>query len=223
MVQTVDLEGAFPLDVALVSLPQTDAMVMAVAATDRRISLYVRGGGSGAYVRQLRLAGHEDWVRALDFTVALPDVWLASASQDQHVRLWKWRPETRQPQAPTDAFEAMARELLPDEGIRTKIDWLSLPGSATRWGVSLDALLLGHDAWVTGVRWCPSVHTEPLAALLTSSVDHSVIVWTPDAATSSWPTLQDAGAAVGSLWLPAHRLGDVGSCLLYTSPSPRDS
>lgn len=211
VVQTIDLEGAFPLDVALVKLPQTDAMVMAVAATDRRISLYVRSGGAGTYVRQLRLAGHEDWVRALDFTVALPDVWLASASQDQHVRLWRWRPETRQPQAPTDAFEAMARELLPDEGIRTKIDWLSLPGSATRWGVSLDALLLGHDAWVTGVRWCPSVHTEPLAALLTSSVDHSVIVWTPDAATSSWPTLQDAGAAVGSLWLPAHRLGDVGS------------
>lgn len=211
VVQTIDLEGAFPMDVALVSLPQTDAMVMAVAATDRRISLYVRSSSGGEYVRQLRLGGHEDWVRALDFTVALPNVWLASASQDQHVRLWKWRPEARQPQAPTDTFEAMARQLMPDEGIRTKTDWLSLPGSETRWGVSLDALLLGHDAWVTGVRWCPSVHTEPYAALLTSSVDHSVIVWTPDAATSTWPTLQDAGAAVGSLWLPAHRLGDVGS------------
>lgn len=211
LVQTIDLGGAYPLDVAFVRLPNTDTMLMAAALTDKRLSLYVRNHG-GMYVRQLRLAGHEDWIRALDFTVAWPDVWLASAAQDQHVRLWKMH-ATDAAQAPhvqtTDTFEAMARELMPDDqGIRTKTEYLDVGDG--RWGVSLDALLLGHDAWVTGVRWCPTMNEgQPLAALLTSSVDHSVILWTPDA-TMAWPTLKDA-AASQSLWLSAHRLGDVGS------------
>ena len=108
---------------------------MAVALTDRRISLYVRSDG-GSFTLRLRLDGHEDWVRALDFTVAWPHVWLASAAQDQHVRLWKLYAEEQAAQAmqesqtpPPDFFEAMARELMPnDQGIKTKTEWLTLPG-----------------------------------------------------------------------------------------------
>ena len=218
IVQTIDLCGAYPLDIALVRLPHTQTTLMAVALTDRRISLYVRSDG-GSFTLQLRLDGHEDWVRALDFTVAWPHVWLASAAQDQHVRLWKLYAEEQAAQAmqesqapPPDFFEAMARELMPnDQGIKTKTEWLTLPGE--RWGISLDALLLGHDAWVTDVRWVPNKQGQEAtqrAALLTSSVDNSVIVWTPDA-SSDWPKLTDASAAEQSMWLPAHRLGDVGS------------
>lgn len=215
--QTISLQGAYPLDVALVRLPvPTPVVLMAVALTDRRLMLYTREG-HGPFVKQLALEGHEDWIRALDAVVApdparagAPCVLLASASQDQHIRLWKLQPDAPRTDAPRrDAFEALASEILPDDaGLQTQSHALVLEHG--RWAIALDALLLGHDAWVTSVRWCPhDVDGAPRAALVSSSVDNSVIVWMPQS-TSAWPTLADPAAA-HAMWLPMHRLGDVGS------------
>lgn len=211
--QTIPLHGAYPLDVALVRLPVPEPVVlMAVALTDRRLWLYTREG-HGPFVQQLALEGHEDWIRALDAVVApdpmragAPCVLLASASQDQHIRLWKLQPDAPRPEAPRrDAFEALASEILPDDtGLQTQSH--ALPLRHGRWAMALDALLLGHDAWVTGVRWHPH---GARAALVSSSVDNSVIVWMPQS-THAWPTLADPAAA-HAMWLPMHRLGDVGS------------
>lgn len=215
--QTLSLQGAYPLDVALVRLPVPEpVMLMAVALTDRRLVLYTREG-HGPFQRQLTLDGHEDWIRALDAMVA-PDpvrpgaqcVWLASASQDQHIRLWKLQPDAPRTDAPRrDTFEALANDLLPDEtGLQTQSH--ALPLAHGRWAVALDALLLGHDAWVTSVRWYPHHgHGAPRATLVSSSVDNSVIVWMPQS-THEWPSLADPAAA-HAMWLPMHRLGDVGS------------
>ncbi|WFD20207.1 Elongator subunit elp2 [Malassezia caprae] len=211
--QTLSLRGAYPLDVALVRLPVPEPVVlMAVALTDRRLWLYTREG-HGPFVQQLALEGHEDWIRALDAVVApdpvragAPCVLLASASQDQHIRLWKLQPDAPRPDAPRgDAFEALASEILPDDtGLQTQSH--ALPLQQGRWAIALDALLLGHDAWVTGVRWHPH---GARAALVSSSVDNSVIVWMPQS-SSAWPSLADPAAA-HAMWLPMHRLGDVGS------------
>lgn len=211
--QTISLDGAFPHDIALVRMPQhPSTTLMAVALTDRRVWLYARDDDTQPFTLRLKLEGHEDWVRALDFTVVRHDgtsmVYLASAAQDQHIRLWKIQPEVLEERAPADAFEERARELLPDDqGIQTKTHWLEMDKG--RLAVSLDALLLGHDAWVTGVRWQRSESEAPAAVLVSSSVDHSVIVWSPRAGYP-WCTFSKTEAS-HAMWLPIHRLGDVGS------------
>ncbi|KAL4402202.1 Elongator subunit Elp2 [Malassezia pachydermatis] len=226
-VQTISLDGAFPMDIALVRMPgPAPVMLMAVALTEKRLFLYQRDGDA-PFTLCLRLEGHTDWPRALDFTVAADvhrptelSVYLASASQDSHIRLWKWQTDVSgscgdtNDTTPRDTFEEMAQDLMPDDqGIKTKTHWLTMGGRP--WALSLDALLLGHDAWVTDVRWCPTrAGTAPRAVLLSSSVDNSVMMWSPHVlssdATSAWCALSDPEAAQ-SMWLPMHRLGDVGS------------
>ncbi|WFD06633.1 Elongator subunit elp2 [Malassezia vespertilionis] len=224
-VQEISLGSKYPLDIAFVHMPgPLDApptTLMAIALTDKQVHLYAREP-RGAFRLRLQLDGHEDWVRALDFTTA-PDlrtadslnVYLASASQDQNVRLWRMSMDAAraQTQAPVrDTFEAMANELVPnDQGINTKKEWITFD-NAPRWAVSLDALLLGHEAWVTGIRWHPTPSpASQRAALLSSSMDNSMIIWSPQALQSSaWPMLASSEAEK-ELWLPVHRFGDVGS------------
>ncbi|WFD31601.1 Elongator subunit elp2 [Malassezia sp. CBS 17886] len=216
--ESLSLHGQYPLDIALAYLPGETArpvLLMAVGVTGRHIQLYAREG-DGAFALLHTLAGHEDWVRALDWastrradgTCALH---LASASQDGNVRLWTVHAETdAAPCAPADEFEAAAQTLLSaDRNIATKRTRLPFSSTPARWVVALDALLVGHDGWVTGVRWHPSCGAQR-AALLTSSADNSMIVWAPETSAASWPLLADARTAQ-ALWIPAQRLGDVGS------------
>lgn len=224
VVQAISLGGRYALDIALAHLPNGDeplTTLMAVALTDKKVHLYAREAG-GEFTLRLQLEGHEDWVRALDFCVAPSvrggayDVHLASAAQDNNVRVWRIQAESVAgvERAPADAFERMAAELLPDDdqGINTKKNWLSFAHASQRWAVSLDAMLVGHDAWVTGVRWFPSPSADAQrAVLLSSSVDNSMILWSPqEPGATEWPLLSDE-AASRALWLPVHRLGDVGS------------
>lgn len=78
----------------------------------------------------------------------------------------------------------------------------------SRYGVSLDALLVGHEDWVTGVTWRPlsgrcgegqvgEEEGEGGLALLSACMDRSLILWRPE--------------GKGGLWAPHVRLGDVGS------------
>ncbi|WFD44067.1 Elongator subunit elp2 [Malassezia psittaci] len=221
--QEISLGNKYPLDIALVQLPTSDTnsvMLMAVALTDKKVHIYAKEHND--FVLKLSLEGHEDWVRAMDFAVAPNaqgqslDVHLASASQDNNIRLWRIQAESvaEVEPAPTDAFEAMARELVPsnDQMINTKKNWLAFDSLPQRWAISLDAVLMGHDAWVTGVRWHPTKRPqEQKAALLTSSMDNSMIVWSPTELSSTKFPLLSEEAASRAMWLPALRLGDVGS------------
>ena len=226
--QTVDLGGRYPLDAALVCIPGPSdsaepSVLLAVALTDKRIHLYVRESSSQDFTHRLALQGHEDWVRALDFAVVCADpshfeVALASGAQDNTVRLWKVGVESGSAGTSSggtrDTFEAMAADLMREEdGIATKKHYVEL--AHIRCAVSLDALLLGHDDAVMDVRWCPPLAPQaesPLppapAMLLSCALDNSVIVWAPHAEAHHVLGEPDLAQA---LWLPAHRLGDVGS------------
>ncbi|WFC99549.1 Elongator subunit elp2 [Malassezia yamatoensis] len=221
--QEISLGNKYPLDIALVQLPTSDTVsvtLIAVALTDKKVHIYAKE--LNGFALKLSLEGHEDWVRAMDFAVAPSaqgeslDVHLASASQDNNIRLWRIQAESvaEVEPAPTDAFEAMARELVPsdDQMINTKKNWLAFDSIPQRWAISLDAVLMGHDAWVTGVRWHPTKRAQDQkAALLTSSMDNSMIVWSPtELSSTKFPLLSDENAS-RALWLPALRLGDVGS------------
>ncbi len=161
---------------------------------------------------KLSLEGHEDWVKSVDLCSTLTadasrnqldTLMLASGSQDGSVRLWKIAPSLaddadHQPDAaPTSSradhdFEQMASKIESDQSTKAgEISTRAHPFSVTSadgltqsWSVTFDALLVGHDNWVTGVRWHPAAsshgqHGHQPAALLSSSADNSLILWTP--------------------------------------------
>ncbi|PWZ01871.1 WD40 repeat-like protein [Testicularia cyperi] len=192
---------------------------------------------------------------------------LASGSQDGSVRLWKIAPvatpsspEQTGSQAMSDAsgrrgeeeqdeFEKMVSKIEADRmnqdgEISTRAYPFSVAhesqnetGKEERWAVTFDALLIGHDGWVTGVRWHPAVRDlssgrlEQPAAILSSSADNSLILWTPSGRapteTSTCPfssfdqSLLSSGGArrargptshhlASSIWMPSQRFGEVG-------------
>ncbi|KAJ1021089.1 hypothetical protein NDA16_003875 [Ustilago loliicola] len=215
------------------------------------------------FQHKLSLEGHEDWVKSLDlcttFTAADSDhnvdtVMLASGSQDASVRLWKialaqqGQTSTTQPSqtasSKEDDFEQMVSKIESDRSTKAgEISTRAHPFSVTcqdranqTWDITFDALLVGHDNWVTGVRWHPAVSSQngqaqQPAALLSSSADNSLILWTPSGrssdATSNSPfppfdgALLSTGGArrargptshhlASSIWMPSQRFGEVG-------------
>ena len=211
-VQTIDLGRAYPLDMAMLELPGApDVFLLIIGSTTRQIRFFVSEQG-GPFEPSLQLDGHEDWVRCLDAVVAGHDqVHLASGSQDGNIRLWKIMRDVHAPvQTARDAFDAQADALLDADGIHTKKNKIALQ-TADPWFVALDALLIGHDTWVTGVSWHPTVGGAQPAVLLSGSADNSMIVWAPrERDASGLPLLTDEQLA-SALWLPLQRLGDVGT------------
>lgn len=211
-VQTIDLGRAYPLDMAMLELPGApDVFLLIVGSTARQIRFFVSEQGS-PFAASLQLDGHEDWVRCLDVVVAGHDqVHLASGSQDGNIRLWKIMRDVQAPvQTARDAFDAQADALLDADGIHTKKNKIALQ-TTDPWFVALDALLIGHDTWVTGVSWHPALGGAQPAVLLSGSADNSMIVWAPrERDASGLPLLTDERLA-SALWLPLQRLGDVGT------------
>ena len=239
------------------SLGASPSILMALATTTRKIDIYAFQDDS-TFSHKLSLEGHEDWVKSLDFCdtgISEHDqstqnvVMLASGSQDGSVRLWKFAIQSNQsathsPANPSDEFERIVSKIQADlstnDGeISTRAHNFDLHKDGRvqqRWSVTFDALLVGHDNWVTGVRWHPPVSSSsPLgaqpAALLTSSADNSLILWTPTGAArdpqalTTFPcfnrSLISTGGAqkskgpsqhhlASSIWLSSQRFGEVG-------------
>ncbi|CBQ69610.1 related to ELP2-29 kDa subunit of elongator and elongating RNA polymerase II holoenzyme [Sporisorium reilianum SRZ2] len=240
-------------------------LIMASATTTNKIDIYTSSLSDNQleFKHKLSLEGHEDWVKSLDlcntFTAADDDqntdtVMLASASQDASVRLWKIAPtdqvETTSSHQTTssadthDDFEQMVAKIESDRSTKAgEISTRAHPftteradGTKQTWAITFDALLVGHDNWVTGVRWHPAVPAangrfQQPAALLSSSADNSLILWTPSGqlseATCSSPfaafdsNLLSTGGArrargptmnnlASSIWMPSQRFGEVG-------------
>lgn len=74
-------------------------------------------------------------------------------------------------------------------------------GKDELWGhVVAEAVLQGHENWITDVRWClrSSSAEETAPRLVSTSVDRSIILWTaPDSAQG--------------LWLPSSRFGELSA------------
>ncbi|KAL7994080.1 putative elongator complex protein [Plasmopara halstedii] len=135
----------------------------------------------------LKLDGHRDWIRSLAFerkiTSAGDELMLASASQDHKIRLWRIMTSLG------DAKMACSK----------KTQHFQAQGCFLTYTVSFDALLLGHEDWVTSVQWM-----ENSSALLSSSMDNSLIIWTRNAND-------------GSIWSPSLRVGELGGIGLLSA------
>lgn len=216
---------------ALHPLPGSHATLLALATTERKIHIYTSSPSSSAFEHRLVLEGHEDWIRSLDLT-AFPsqqgqeededDLMLASASQDSYIRLWRItrlvdtlsaaEPTTQTTdELDTDMLDDFERRMTGDTGgstrpgtqLSTKAHLITLP-SAT-YGINLEALLIGHEGWVTNAHWSPSLPRR----LLSTSADNSMIIWAPEPHSAVWTAHHRFGdissrglGLFGALWVP---------------------
>lgn len=223
-----------PLDISLASLPllpeklQPSPLLMAVAGTDGKVDLWL-SEGSQPFKRLFSLTGHSDWVRSLDFcqiqSAVTPTLMLATGAQDGTVRLWKVQQSAAAQHGAAktlDEFERLAAQIEDDveeETIATKAQ--AFQSGNARWDVSFDALLTGHEHWVTGTRWAPLDGERQPAALLSSSADNSVILWTPASSVTEAisntvlpsfpPPPVGEDAEEQDVWVSVQRFGELGN------------
>ncbi|XP_051519316.1 elongator complex protein 2 [Myxocyprinus asiaticus] len=183
--QTISFGSGFVMDVSLALLPGSRVPVLACGDDDSKVHLYVQI--SGQFQRVLTLAGHEDWVRGVEWAVQDGELLLASCSQDCLIRVWRLFPKT-----------ATEPDLQSDTVIKMKENVFEVCGDV--FAVTLETVLAGHENWVYGMHWQPPQtkgdSVEQPLKLLSASMDKTMILWGPE---------EDSG-----VWVEQVRVGEVG-------------
>ncbi|KAI4682443.1 uncharacterized protein J4E88_005333 [Alternaria novae-zelandiae] len=181
LVQTITLSPKyFPLNLALATLDDKST-VLAVAGTRSTIQVFV--SQEGQFQLSATLTGHEGWIRALAFTRETSDLnsdlLLASASQDKYVRLWRLHRGDELPAASTALNDPALGGL--GKSLSNKAHWIS--SSTSKYSITFEALLLGHEDWIYQASWR---HREEKLQLLTASEDNSLAIWESDPNSGVW-------------------------------------
>jgi len=177
---TISTTPLYPLAIALALLPGSPTdILLAVGGSSVNISLYT-GSSSDRCIFKLQatLRGHEDWIRSLAFKITPTHLVMASASQDKYIRLWHVRPRVSHKETG-----------IVDEGVLENRSYrLDIAGSESKFEAAFEALLTGHDDWITSVFWHPRQK-----CLLSASADSSVCVWASDISSGIWTTCARLG------------------------------
>ncbi|KAI5481950.1 RNA polymerase II elongator complex protein 2 [Pseudohyphozyma bogoriensis] len=229
LVQKLDLKGKITLELALTYLPESKSIALAIGSTENKIQVFSSPPTTTPqFAKSLSLEGHTDWVRSLAFITPNPsstttssvgydispgELLLASGSQDNYIRLWRFSrlsssstPTTSTtPATPLDPIEELERSLAEsstttDGEIRLKAHDFAVPSHGS-FSCSAEAVLLGHDSWITGLHWAPLSPQTPTLRLLSASADRSMILWTPSVPLPSQP----------SIWTSTRRFGEFSS------------
>lgn len=199
-----------PLSLALSILPNThnEALIMAVAGSTNIIQIYVSSCPSEEFTLRATLAGHENWVRSIEFTHENPqdpegsDLLLASASQDKYIRLWRVHQGHSIPTHGgktniTDGFGAVGagKSGLSNKAHRFQTSQGEGGEGGKEFSVTFEALLVGHEDWIYTIKWRPTTASSSTLQLLSASADNSVSLWSPD---------EESG-----IWLSTTRLGEI--------------
>ncbi|KAF5303387.1 hypothetical protein FQA39_LY09978 [Lamprigera yunnana] len=180
LVQNINFGCGIAISLKLSCLPSSDTLIMACGMDNSNIDLFVEDCDQGSlkFDNSEVLKGHENWVRGLDFTVDdKGDLILASSSQDCSIRLWRFS-HSKILFEPFNRYDLILK--------KNRIKTLG-----SEYVISLESILVGHDAWVYSVNWSLQDFT-----LLSASLDKSMIIWGYDL---------DSG-----LWLERVRVGEVG-------------
>ncbi|KAH9443091.1 hypothetical protein MJO28_014429 [Puccinia striiformis f. sp. tritici] len=218
--QTIQLGNQIALDAALAFIPnQSKHLLLALAGTDNKVAIYSLDFPSLLFSLCFRLPGHTDWVRCLDFTLDPKqpnNLLLVSGSQDNFIRIWRCDqqdiPTTQRPLDPVndsrtteDPFQTLDEltQALKEEGQLTShdtnrqtVEMKRYPIKDTRWNFVSDAILYGHESWITNVHWC--INPSGSLQLLSTSSDRSMIMWRPS-------------EEFDNIWLNVERFGELGT------------
>lgn len=232
----------FPLALALNSLANApDSYILAAAGTKDIIQLYVLDSQRGTdFKHEATLAGHEGWIRSLEFTQERQDpnsdLILASASQDKYIRLWRVHQGKGLPTAAASADPSFGA-FLPGKSLSNKAH--RFRAGDLDYSATFEALLLGHEDWIYSTRWRRDGNA---LQLLSASADNSLAIWEAEATTGVWVTIARLGeisaekgstTATGStggfwtgLWSPSGStvicLGRTGSWRLWNRSEEQD-
>lgn len=177
------------------------SVLLAAGGVDSKVYLYEVPANASRLSQLLVLEGHRGWIRGLSFekqqhsssdNSGRRSLFLASASQDQRVRLWK---VTVNPVNKQDASQASASTNETRDGFQAA-------GANCSYTVSFDALLIGHEDWVTSLEWTlvPKADSSVLeSALVSSSMDNALVVWK-----------KNMQLGVSGAWFPSLRVGEMG-------------
>lgn len=156
---------------------------------------------------EISLPGHEDWVRSIstrqikttfetvdNVTYPKKTFLIASGSLDRIIRLWKL---TIEESSNPVYIETDKLKLLTSKEFKFETN-------NHRCCIFLDAILMGHDDWVSEVSWNPrkirednneEFENENDLTLLSSSADSSIMMWKSD--------------PISGVWFPEVRLGEM--------------
>lgn len=182
LVQTISTSPRFfPLALALAELGPSGDLMLAVAGTKSFLQMHVAERGKN-FSLQATLRGHEGWVRSLAITDGAKsmngDIFLASASQDKHIRLWRVREGRKVPDVASSMYHALEST---EKALSNKTHWLE--ASALTYSLTFEALLLGHEDWIYTLSWR---HDFKRLQLLSASADNSLALWEPEANSGVW-------------------------------------
>ncbi|ODV78980.1 WD40 repeat-like protein [Suhomyces tanzawaensis NRRL Y-17324] len=177
--------GLFPLSLALQRVDHHNYIV-AIGGVTSSIYIYCLNWPDVDHVSVVQsavLKGHEDWVKCLSFVTDVPhkSYILASGSQDRYIRLWRLNLNDY-----IDDSDEDERKLI----LLSNKQYKFAVGTG-RGAFSFEALIMGHDDWVTGLQWNPSNKLQ----LLSTSADTALMIWEMD---------QESG-----IWCCVNRLGEM--------------
>lgn len=188
------------------------------------------------------LYGHEEWITCLAAKNVDDDtVLIASGSQDSKVRIWRISREFKNSDSiPSttavevskvgdidveddandgdniDAEEGAVQLVQEENSSEARIVFESLNSV---YSIFFDALLLGHEDWVTSVGWLPNLHAteknKNSFSLFSCSMDRNMIIWKENNPNGVWEPrtrIGDVGGMLGGS-VGANLLGFTGGCI----------
>lgn len=170
-------------------------------------------------VLQATLPGHEDWIKCFAFVCEKSglEYILASGSQDRFIRLWRLRLNEAIDSSDEDELKL---QLLSNKQYKFAID----EGAAA---FSFEALIMGHDDWVTGLKWHPSTSKSDPSShrlqLLSLSADTALMIWEMDTDSGVWVSISRLGElSIKGASTATGASGGFWSCNWFSDPETMD-
>ncbi|KAI5955150.1 ELP2 [Candida jiufengensis] len=214
----------YPLTLSIQNISET-SYVLAIGGTTNNIYIYSfdeEGEKIISFEKAAELTGHEDWIKCLQFVTKKKnqDYILASGSQDRYVRLWRLKLNDS-----IDDSDEDPNKLTLLSNKQYKFDY----GKNQRAAFSFEALIMGHDDWISGLQWHPSCKNEvenedKNLQLLTCTADTALMIWEMDTDSGIWVctsrlgemSIKGASTATGAS-------GGFWSCLWFIDDNTKDN
>lgn len=194
-----------------------DLHLLVVGGTSSQIFVFSFDSKTSQLSECASLSGHEDWIKCLSFVTEKSglDYILASGSQDRYIRLWRLRLNDAIDDSDEDDLRLV---LLSNKQYKFAF------GNG-RAAFSSEALIMGHDDWVTRLQWHPSyAQTSQLSTrklqLLSLSADTALMIWEMDEESGVWVSVNRLGElSIKGASTATGASGGFWSCLWFVEPS----